>query len=179
VARAIRFRACTGIIAFDDRIHGRVEEELSVRTGDFVVKRADGQYAYQLAVVVDDAEQRVTQVVRGEDLLSSTPRQIALQKALGYPTPEYAHLPMVVGPDGSKVGKRDGALPLPTLDRDRIAATLTLALHVLGIDVRPAEPKEMLDEALTQFAPHRVPGGSFAIRKESNSGAAQPDGLVT
>ena len=163
-ARAVRFRVDAEIIAFDDLIHGRVEEELSSRTGDFVVKRADGQFAYQLAVVVDDTEQRVTQVVRGADLLSSTPRQIALQKALGYPTPEYAHLPLVVGTDGAKVGKREGTLALPTLDRDRVAATLALALQILGIPhARPGEPREMLEEALTRFAVYRVPTASYVI----------------
>jgi glutamyl-Q tRNA(Asp) synthetase len=163
-ARAIRFRARSGIIAFEDRIQGRVEEDLATGTGDFVVKRADGQFAYQLAVVVDDAAQDVTQVVRGSDLIHSTPRQIALQKALGYPTPEYAHLPMVVGPDGSKIGKRDGALPLPLLDRDHVSATLSLALRIIGLEIQPAEPEAMLNEALTRFAPAAVPSRSFAIR---------------
>ena len=102
-------------------------------TGDFVLKRADGVFAYQLAVVVDDAAQGATQVVRGGDLLSSTPRQIALQRALGLPTPRYGHLPLVTNPDGSKLGKRDGALPLPTLDDQRVAETLALAYAILGI----------------------------------------------
>jgi glutamyl-Q tRNA(Asp) synthetase len=163
-ARAVRFRVSGETIGFDDLIHGRVEEDLSSRTGDFVVKRADGQFAYQLAVVVDDAEQGVTQIVRGSDLLTSTPRQIALQRALGYATPEYAHLPLVVGPDGAKMGKRDGALPLPTLDRDRVAATLASALRIVGVDdIVPGDPKEMLEEAVTRFAVGRVPRGSFVV----------------
>lgn len=147
-ARAIRFRAPDANIAFDDRLCGHVEENVARATGDFVVRRADGLFAYQLAVVVDDAEQGVTQVVRGADLLSSTPRQIALQRALGYPTPAYAHVPLVVNPDGSKLGKRDGALPLPALDDARIAETLALALRFLGYDVAPAKPQAMLDAAL-------------------------------
>ncbi len=164
-ARAVRFRVDREIIAFDDLVHGRVEEDLSSITGDFVIKRADGQFAYQLAVVVDDAEQSITQVVRGADLLRSTPRQIALQRALGYRTPQYAHLPLVVGADGSKAGKRDRALSLPTLDRDRVAATLTRALRILGIErVRPAEPAEMLQEALTRFAVESIPRGNAVIR---------------
>lgn len=118
---------------------------------DFIVRRADGLFAYQLAVVVDDAEQGVTQVVRGADLLSSTPRQIALQRALGYPTPEYVHLPLVLASDGTKLGKRDGALPLPTLDDARVRETLAAALHHLGIDVAPDEPRRMLRNATLAF----------------------------
>jgi glutamyl-Q tRNA(Asp) synthetase len=114
---------------------------------DFVVRRADGIFAYQLAVVVDDAAQGITQVVRGADLLSSTPRQIALQRALGYPTPEYIHLPLVLGSDGKKLGKRDGALPLPSLDETRVRETLREALSFLGSDVPGAPPAEMLQQA--------------------------------
>lgn len=110
-ARAIRFRVPDEVIAFEDAVEGRVQENVARETGDFVVKRADGVFAYQLAVVVDDALQGVTDVVRGADLLTSTARQIALQRALGYPTPSYAHLPLVRSPDGSKIGKRDGAAP--------------------------------------------------------------------
>jgi len=142
-ARAIRFRVSDETIAFDDMLRGRIEEHLPTGTGDFVVKRADGAFAYQLAVVVDDAAQSVTQVVRGGDLLMSTPRQIALQRALGLPTPRYAHLPLVTNPDGSKVGKRDGALPLPMLDDARVAETLAQALAILNLP----------PDALKAFAP--------------------------
>jgi glutamyl-Q tRNA(Asp) synthetase len=148
VARAVRFRAPAGVIAFDDGLHGRIEEEVASWTGDFVVKRADGPFAYQLAVVVDDADQGVTQVVRGGDLLTSTPRQIALQQALGYETPSYTHLPLVLAPDGSKLGKRHGALPLPTLDEPRVRSTLADALRLLGIAVDEAPPRAMLEQAL-------------------------------
>lgn len=145
VARAVRFRAPEGILPFDDLLRGSVEESAA---GDFVVRRADGPFAYQLAVVVDDADQGVTQVVRGADLLASTPRQIALQRALGYPTPQYAHVPMVVNPDGTKLGKRDGALALPTLDDPRVRETLSLALRHLGIEVEIDTPRAMLERAL-------------------------------
>jgi glutamyl-Q tRNA(Asp) synthetase len=141
-ARAIRFRVPDETIAFDDMLRGRIEEHLPTGTGDFVIKRADGVFAYQLAVVVDDAAQGVTQVVRGGDLLSSTPRQIALQRALDLPTPRYAHLPLVTNPDGSKLGKRDGALPLPTLDDQRVAETLAQAYAILGLTPSaPATPR--------------------------------------
>jgi len=130
--RAVRFRAPDEVIAFDDLLRGSVEENVARETGDFVVRRADGIFAYQLAVVVDDEEQGVTQVVRGGDLLTSTARQIALQRALGYRTPEYAHLPLVVNENGEKLGKRDGALPLETLDDARVAATLAEARRILS-----------------------------------------------
>ncbi len=151
VARAVRFRAPQEIVAFDDLLRGHVEESAA---GDFVVRRADGPFAYQLAVVVDDAEQGVTQVVRGADLLTSTPRQIALQRALGYATPEYAHVPLVVNPDGSKLGKREGALALPTLDDARVRETLSLALQHLGIEVELDTPRAMLEQALV--TPHTL-----------------------
>jgi glutamyl-Q tRNA(Asp) synthetase len=144
-ARAVRFRAPDELIAFEDAICGHVEENVAERTGDFVVRRADGLFAYQLAVVVDDGEQGVTQVVRGADLLHSTPRQIALQRALGLPTPCYAHVPLVLGPDGTKLGKRDGALPLPTLDEHRVRETLVLVLRHLGLEA------ETLEDALAEM----------------------------
>ncbi len=148
-ARAIRFRAPDEVIGFDDLIAGHIEENVAERTGDFVVRRADGLFAYQLAVVVDDAEQGVTQVVRGTDLLASTPRQIALQRALGVPTPVYAHLPLVTTSDGAKLGKRDGALPLPSLDDAHVRETLATALQHLGItDVAIDTPQKMLEQAL-------------------------------
>jgi glutamyl-Q tRNA(Asp) synthetase len=150
-ARAIRFRAPDKVIAFDDLVAGHVEENVAADTGDFVIRRADGVYAYQLAVVVDDAAQSVTQVVRGADLLTSTARQIALQRALRLPTPIYAHLPLVTNADGSKLGKRDGALPLPSLDEGRVSETLSFALRVLGVDVVPDTPERMLGDALAEW----------------------------
>jgi len=158
MARAIRFRSPDAMIAFDDLIAGRIEENVAAQTGDFVVKRADGPYAYQLAVVVDDAEQGVTQVVRGADLLRSTPRQIALQRALHLPTPMYAHLPLILAPDGSKLGKRDGALPLPALDDRRVRETLAMALRILGSEAAS------MREALDHFDPKRIPRNSVTAR---------------
>jgi glutamyl-Q tRNA(Asp) synthetase len=156
-ARAYRFRVPPGLFTFEDLFFGPISENLQVSVGDFVVRRADGPYAYQLAVVVDDAAQGVTQVVRGADLLDSTARQIALQRALDLPTPDYAHLPLILGPDGKKLGKRDGALPLETLDEARLRATLAFALSALGQEPPEGTPAEMLREAQAGFSPARIP----------------------
>jgi glutamyl-Q tRNA(Asp) synthetase len=151
-ARAYRFRVPSGLLTFEDLLFGSLSENLETSVGDFVVKRADGPYAYQLAVVVDDAAQRVTEVVRGADLLASTARQIALQRALALPTPEYAHLPLVVGPDGKKLGKRDGALPLEAVNDAARRRAFAFALAALG-----QEPAESPEEALRRFDPARIP----------------------
>jgi glutamyl-Q tRNA(Asp) synthetase len=111
-ARSIRVRVADEPICFQDGLMGPVCQDLSTSGGDFVVKRADGLFAYHLAVVVDDAESGVNQIVRGADLLSSTPRQIHLQQLLGFPEPAYFHFPLVTDPDGTKLSKRDNAVSL-------------------------------------------------------------------
>lgn len=156
-ARALRFRPAGCLISFEDVLLGPFSEDVERTVGDFVVRRADGPYAYQLAVVVDDAAQGVTEVVRGADLLDSTARQIALQRALGCPTPTYAHLPLVLGPDGKKLGKRDGALALETLDEARLRSALGFAFDVLGQTPVQGSPREMLEGALRGFDPRRIP----------------------
>ncbi len=119
-ARAWRAAVPGESIGFTDRLQGWQEQQLARDVGDFVVRRADGLFAYQLAVVVDDAEQGITDVVRGADLLPSTPRQIWLQRALSYPTPAYLHHPIALDPYGVKLSKQSGATalaadPLPAL----------------------------------------------------------------
>ena len=109
--RALRVRAA-GALEFVDRVQGRQAQILERDVGDFVLARADGQFAYQLAVVVDDAAQGITDVVRGADLLDSTPRQIYLQQLLGYPTPRYLHVPAAVNAAGEKLSKQTGASPV-------------------------------------------------------------------
>jgi len=106
---------------------------VSREVGDFVLRRADGPWAYQLAVVVDDAEQGVTDVVRGEDLADNTARQILLQRALGLPTPSYLHTPLVRGADGDKLSKQNGATAIDTVTPEAALAALDAAARVLGL----------------------------------------------
>ncbi len=128
--------ACNECIVFEDRWLGRVTQHLASDAGDFVLKRADGFWAYQLAVVVDDADQGVTHVVRGADLLDSTPRQIYLQQLLGVPTPQYMHVPVVTNEAGEKLSKQTGA---QALDVDRPVDTLLAAARLLELPIIGAE----------------------------------------
>ena len=110
---AMRVRVPAEPIAFVDRVFGAQQQRLDVDVGDFIVRRSDGLFAYQLAVVVDDGAQRITDVVRGADLLASTPRQILLQRLLGLPTPRYLHVPVAVDAKGRKLSKQTHAVALP------------------------------------------------------------------
>ncbi len=113
--QSMRWHTPPGLVRFVDSIQGEVAQDVAREVGEFVLFRGDGAWAYQLAVVVDDAAMGITHVLRGADLLDSTPRQILLQRALGLPTPSYAHVPLIVGPDGEKLSKRHGAPDLSTL----------------------------------------------------------------
>ena len=128
-ARSVRLRVGTAVVDFEDAVLGPVAQGLETEVGDFVVRRADGIVAYHLAVVVDDAEQRVSEVVRGTDLLESTPRQILIQRALGLPTPQYAHLPVAVNADRRKLSKQTLARPIAS---EPPGAALVDALEFLG-----------------------------------------------
>jgi glutamyl-Q tRNA(Asp) synthetase len=129
-ARAWRLRTTAQPVLWQDRRLGPQQQDVQAEVGDFVLKRADGPWAYQLAVVVDDAAQGVTDVVRGQDLADNTARQILLQRALGLPTPRYLHTPLVPGPNGEKLSKQNGAPPLDTRDP---LATLSAAARTLGL----------------------------------------------
>ena len=131
-ARAWRMRVADVVIRFEDRACGPVEHALARDSGDFVLLRADGQWAYQLAVAADDAAAGITDVVRGADLLDATARQIFLQQRLGLATPRYLHVPVVAAADGAKLSKQNGAQPLPHAAAG-IAATLERAAqHLFG-----------------------------------------------
>ena len=134
-ARAWRLRVSKEAIGFVDCLQGAVTQHLESDVGDFVLRRADGLFAYQLAVAVDDEFQAISEVVRGADLLASTPRQIWLQRCLGYATPRYAHLPVASNAAGEKLSKQTLA---PPLDSVQAGPTLVRALAFLGQTV-PAE----------------------------------------
>jgi glutamyl-Q tRNA(Asp) synthetase len=136
------------IVAWRDRRLGPQREDVAHTVGDFVLKRADGIHAYQLAVVVDDAAQGVTDVVRGEDLASSTARQILLQRLLGATTPRYLHTPLVRAADGSKLSKQTGARPLALEDP---LAALRAAADVLGIEASGTHLARWLDAATASW----------------------------
>jgi glutamyl-Q tRNA(Asp) synthetase len=150
--RAWRFRV-QGRIDWLDRRLGAQTQDLEAEVGDFVLKRADGLWAYQLAVVVDDAAQGITDVVRGEDLADNTPRQIALQRALGLPMPRYLHTPLVLAADGHKLSKQNGAAALDLSDP---AARLHEAAASLGLHLHTSQP---LAEAIAPWRAATI--GSF------------------
>lgn len=144
-------------IRFTDRVQGRQDMALGLELSDFVVKRKDELYAYQLAVVVDDAWQGITQVVRGHDLLDSTPRQIFLQQLLDYSTPGYCHLPVITNNDGQKFSKQNHA---PALDDDRAPANLRTALHFLQQNAPPAAltgVEDILAFAIREWNIQKIP----------------------
>jgi len=131
-------------VIFEDGQQGLIEQDVSKEVGDFVLRRADGLFAYQLAVVVDDAQQAITHIVRGSDLLSSTPRQIVLQRLLGYPTPHYRHLPVATNARGQKLSKQTFA---PALENHNPLPSLWEALRFLG----QQPPEEILEGELNSF----------------------------
>jgi glutamyl-Q tRNA(Asp) synthetase len=148
-ARALRLDVGQQTVSFADRVQGPRQQDLAREVGDFVLYRADGQVAYQLAVVVDDAEQGVTDVVRGADLIDSTGRQIHLQRLLGYPQPRYLHVPVAVNAGGEKLSKQTGA---PALDPSRRDELLARVLAFLG-----QRATTDLDEAVADWDPGRIP----------------------
>jgi glutamyl-Q tRNA(Asp) synthetase len=152
---ADRFRVPPGRVTFEDRLHGTLEQDVAREIGDFVVKRRDGLHAYQLAVVVDDADQGITDVVRGADLLWSTPRQVLLQRGLGLPTPRYLHVPVVTNEAGEKLSKQTLARPVAHGD----ASALREALAFLNQrDPGGGSPREILDAAVKTWEPMALRG---------------------
>ena len=157
--RAMRLRVNDRPISFQDGVFGAQSQDLQQTVGDFVLYRADGVYAYQLAVVVDDIDAGVTQVVRGADLLTSTPRQIFLYRCLKQQFPDYFHLPLALGGDAEKLSKRHGSSAIVTKENGSLA--LWHALEFLGqqppLELRRAAPGELLNWGCQFFRPERIP----------------------
>jgi glutamyl-Q tRNA(Asp) synthetase len=155
---ACRLRVTDTRLTFHDAVQGEYHQWLASEVGDFVIRRADGLFTYQLAVVIDDADQGVTEVIRGSDLLDSTPRQLYLQGLLGLPTPRYGHLPVAVDERGDKLSKQTHA---PPLDERNPGPALWDALRFLGqrppADLLNASPAEILNWALAHWRLEQIP----------------------
>ncbi|CAE6701624.1 tRNA glutamyl-Q(34) synthetase GluQRS [Paraburkholderia haematera] len=151
-ARAWRLRVPEGdaaVITFEDRWQGKQTQDLATEVGDFVLRRADDQWAYQLAVVVDDADADITHIVRGADLMDSTARQIYLQRCLNVPTPVYLHVPVVTNDQGEKLSKQNGAT---ALDNDKPLEVLSAAARHLGLEMDGNERATLTDFYATATA---------------------------
>ena len=177
--RSIRFRTAERDLVIDDRLQGQLIQSPWREGGDFVIKRADGLIAYQLAVVVDDALAGITEVVRGADLVDSAARQQLIYEALGWPTPSFMHLPLIVDEHGRKLSKSDSDDPIA---RYRPATVLRLALRALGHE--PPRGCQSLESqwrwALSEWQFERIPRGPIAIGDHSGPAiqlkiSAQPD----
>ncbi len=155
---ALRLLAKEITIDFHDSIMGRQSQNMAQQCGDFIIRRRDGLFAYQLAVVVDDARQNITEIVRGADLLDSTARQIFLQQQLDYPTPDYCHLPLVIDANGKKISKSEGAAKIDIKNKEKLICQV---LEFLGQD----QPADLSDSnindiwqwAIDNWAPDRIP----------------------
>jgi glutamyl-Q tRNA(Asp) synthetase len=159
---AIRFASPTGTVEFEDRLQGKQTQIVASVVGDFVIRRRDGQTAYQLAVVVDDFDSGVTDVVRGADLLDSTARQIALQQALRFETPRYLHIPVVANQLGEKLSKQTLAAAISAADR---ITYLKAALRFCNQPVpsEDSDPKRLLAHAVQTWRPEQIPHGRKII----------------
>ena len=157
---AWRIQVPDRVIGFSDGIVGQYAQNLAHDIGDFVLLRADGYWAYQLAVVADDADQGITHIVRGQDLLVSTPRQIYLQQCLGVPTPAYAHLPLLTNNQGQKWSKQTLA---PALDLNQKEQLLRQVLTYLNLPDAPTvnRPQELLDWAVAHWQMDKIPKSSI------------------
>jgi glutamyl-Q tRNA(Asp) synthetase len=152
---AIRIGGSDSPIASSVALRMRISQNLSSDIGDFILRRRDGVHAYQLAVVVDDGDQRITDVVRGADLLASTPRQILLQRALGLPTPRYLHLPVAINARGEKLSKQTLAA---AIEPAHATALLAAALEFLGqAEAQGGTPREILAQAASAWDAARIP----------------------
>lgn len=163
---AMRVRVPNEVVSFADGCQGEFSENLAHDCGDFIIRRSDGVYGYQLAVVVDDAEMGVTQVVRGRDLLDSTPRQLYLYEQLGLRAPAFYHIPLLTAPDGRRLSKRDGDLDLGVL-RERFGRPEPIiGMLAAAIGLRPTAQPVRLADLAADFSWEKVPKDDIALPAE-------------
>jgi len=162
---ALRLRPFPGVVVFEDLVHGRQEQDVEAVVGDFVVRRNDGVASYQLAVVVDDAASEITHVLRGDDLLSSTARQLQLYQALGLTPPRFAHVPLLVGPDGKRMAKREGASAVAELREAGVPAERVIGLLAAWSGLGDGSPISAAELA-REFRLQKVPREPVVVREE-------------
>jgi glutamyl-tRNA synthetase len=165
---AWRFRVPDGPVSFLDRFHGECTFDVAASVGDFVVARADGVPAYQLAVAVDDAAMEVTDVLRGDDLLPSTARQLLIYRALGLSVPGFAHVPLVVGADGERLAKRHGALSVGELRARGLEPSAVVGLLAAGSGLAPPGARVMPADLVAGFRLEAVPREPARVDREGN-----------
>jgi len=162
---AVRLKVNDEIIQFHDGRYALQQQNLARDVGDFIIKRRDGLFAYQLAVVVDDFEQHITEVVRGADLLDSTARQVYLQRCLGYAQPEYLHLPLALDEAGNKLGKSSGAAAIDQADPGKtIISILDFLGQPLPEAIEQASLEELWQHAIAHWNPGRIPTSNRKVQ---------------
>lgn len=163
---AWRVRVPDRVVSFTDGCQGVYTENLAQDCGDFIIRRSDGVYGYQLAVIVDDGEMGVTEVVRGSDLLNSTPRQMYLYEQLGFPIPQFYHMPLLTAPDGRRLSKRDGDLDLGVL-RERFGRPEPIVgMLAKAAGLRPTAEPVALHELIADFSWDKIPKQDIALPEE-------------
>lgn len=163
---AMRMRVPDRVISFVDGCQGRYTENLAHDCGDFIIRRSDGVYGYQLAVVVDDAEMGVTEVVRGRDLLESTPRQLYLYETFGLTAPQFYHIPLLTAPDGRRLSKRDGDLGLDALRARFGRPEPIIGMLAAAVGLRPTAQPVALHELISDFSWEKISCTDIALPPE-------------
>lgn len=169
-----RFRVPEGTITWDDRVRGRISSDPSAEGGDFVVGRSSGEPAYQLAVVCDDAAMQVNLVIRGDDLIPSTPRQILLFRALEWPAPEYGHVPLVLAEDGRRLAKRDDSIKLGSLREAGLDPGELVAEVARGCGMNCLQSHVMPEGLLELFNLSKIPRDSWIYHHRPVQGSRDP-----
>ena len=168
-ARSLRLRTDNTPIHFHDHIQGNISQCINQEVGDFIIKRADDLFSYQLAVVVDDNEQGITEVVRGSDMLRCTPRQIHLQHCLGYVTPDYLHIPLAINPDGSKLSKQNMATAIDTADpRPQLIKALAFLQQQPPALLRDTDVETIWQWVFENWSIERIPAKRDIIYNEND-----------